>query len=63
MIVHYDKEKRQDLVFTISVDDAGHIEIMIDQQYPPCGDFKIVGHYSVPVPKELTQDQIFTIKS
>ena len=31
MIVHYDKEKRQDLVFTISVDDAEHIEIMIDQ--------------------------------
>ena len=62
MIVHFDEDKRKDLVFTISVDDAGHIEIIIDQQRPPCGDFKQVGHYSVPVPEELTEDKIFTIK-
>jgi hypothetical protein len=62
MIVHFDEDKRKDLVFTISVDDAGHIEIIIDQQRPPCGDFKQVGHYAVPVPKELTEDKIFTIK-
>lgn len=62
MIVHFDEDNRKDLVFTISVDDAGHIEIIIDQQQPPCGDFKLVGHYAVPVPKELTEDKIFTIK-
>ncbi len=60
MIVHFDKDKRTDLVFTISVDENNHIEIIIDQQRPPCGDFKQVGHYSVPVPEEPAE--IFTIK-
>ena len=62
MIVHFDKDKRKDLVFTIAEDKNSHIKILIDQQQPPCGDFKQVGHYSVPVPKELTEDKIFTIK-
>ncbi len=62
MEVHYDQDKRKDLVFTIQEDDAGHVEIIIDQQRPPCGDFQQVGHYSVPVPEELTEDKIFTIK-
>ena len=62
MIVYFDKDKRKDLVFTIAEDKNSHIEILIDQQQPPCGDFKQVGHYSVPVPKELTEDKIFTIK-
>jgi len=60
MIVLYDKDKRKDLVFTITEDADGKIEIMIDQQRPPCGDFKLVGHYSVPVPEE--PKEIFTIK-
>ena len=60
MIVHFDKDKRNDLVFTISVDENNHIEIIIDQQRPPCGDFKQVGHYAVPVPEEPAE--IFTIK-
>ena len=37
-----------------------HIEIIIDQQRPPCGDFNQVGHYTVPVPEEPAE--IFTIK-
>lgn len=40
MIVHYDEDKRKDLYFTIAVDKNSHIEIIIDQQQPPCGDFK-----------------------
>lgn len=60
MIVHFDADKRKDLVFTISVDENNHIEIIIDQQRPPCGDFKQVGHYSVPAPEEPAE--IFTIK-
>lgn len=51
MIVHYDKEERKDLVFTIKEVENNHIDIIIDQQRPPCGDFKQVGHYVVPVPK------------
>lgn len=62
MIVHYDKEERKDLVFTIKEGENNHIEIIIDQQRPPCGDFKQVGHYAVPVPEELTEEKIFTIK-
>ena len=62
MIVHYDKDKRRDLVFTIDVEPNGNIELIIDQQQPPCGDFMQVGHYSVPVPDELKEEQIFTIK-
>ena len=50
MIVHFDKDKRNDLVFTISVDENNHIEIIIDQQRPPCG----------PVPEEPAE--IFTLK-
>jgi len=50
MIVHYDKEERKDLVFTIKEGENNHIEIIIDQQRPPCGDFKQIGHYAVPVP-------------
>lgn len=53
MIVHYDKDERKDLVFTISVDKNSHIKILIDQQQS-LGDFKQVGHYAVPVPEELT---------
>lgn len=60
MIVRFDKDKRKDLVFTISVGENNHIEIIIDQQSPPCGDFKQVGHYAVPVPEESAE--IFTIK-
>ena len=60
MIVHFDKGKRKDLIFTISVAENNHIEIVIDQQLPPCGDFKQVGHYAVPVPEEPAE--IFTIK-
>ena len=30
MIAHFDKDKRNDLVFTISVDENNHIEIIID---------------------------------
>lgn len=60
MIVHFDKDKRKDLVFTISVSENNHIEIIIDQQRPPCGDFKQVGHYAVPVPEESAE--IFPIK-
>lgn len=62
MVVHFDKDKRKDLVFTILEAANGRIEILIDQQRPPCGDFVNVGQYSVPVPKELTEDKIFTIK-
>lgn len=62
MIVHYDKEERKDLVFTIKEVENNHIEIIIDQQRPPCGDFKQIGHYAVPVPEELTEENIFTIK-
>jgi hypothetical protein len=62
MIVHYDKEERKDLVFTIKEGENNHIEIIIDQQRPPCGDFKQIGHYAVPVPEELTEEKIFTIK-
>lgn len=60
MIVHFDKDKRKDLSFTISVDENNHIEIIIDQQCPPCGDFMQVGHYAVPVPEEPAE--IFTIE-
>lgn len=60
MIVHFDKGKRKDLIFAISVAENNHIEIVIDQQLPPCGDFKQVGHYAVPVPEEPAE--IFTIK-
>ena len=62
MIVHYDKEERKDLVFTIKEVENNKIEIIIDQQRPPCGDFKQIGHYAVPVPEELTEEKIFTIK-
>ena len=62
MIVHYDKEERKDLVFTIKEGENNHIEIIIDQQRPPCGDFKQIGHYAVPVPEELSEEKIFTIK-
>ena len=62
MIVHYDEEERKDLVFTIKEGEINHIEIIIDQQRPPCGDFKQIGHYAVPVPEELTEEKIFTIK-
>lgn len=62
MIVHYDKEERKDLVFTIKEGENNHIEIIIDQQRPPCGDFKQIGHYVVPVPEELAEEKIFTIK-
>ena len=62
MIVHYDKEERKDLAFTIKEGENNHIEIIIDQQRPPCGDFKQIGHYAVPVPEELTEENIFTIK-
>ena len=60
MEVHYDKDKRKDLVFTIQEDDAGHVEIIIDQQRPPCGDFQQVGHYSVPVTRRDFHNQKIT---
>ena len=59
MIAHVDDKKRNDIVLTISIDSEGKLDIVIDQQQPPCGDFMQIGHYAVPI---SPQKDCFPIK-
>lgn len=60
MIVHItNPEVRKDLVMTVTVSGSynDRIEISIDQQQPPCGDFKQTNYYILEVPAETDLDK------
>lgn len=62
MVVHFDENELPDLVINLKVSGTcnDRIEVTINQQRPPCGDFQQTNYSILELPGEIKE--AFTIK-